>query len=76
MQYTQHVVTAFGYFGSVGEPLTLQNLAHALTGCQPLLQDKLMTVTPESESSSSDNVHWIFKNKDHGKTSATASLVR
>jgi 26S proteasome regulatory subunit N1 len=21
-----------------------------------------------------DSVHWIFKNKDHGKTSATASL--
>lgn len=40
------------------------------------LQDKLMTVTPESEGSSGDNVHWIFKNKDHGKTSATASLVR
>lgn len=35
-----------------------------------------MTVTPESEGSSGDNVHWIFKNKDHGKTSATASLVR
>ena len=40
------------------------------------VQDKLMTVTPETESSSGDNVHWIFKNKDHGKTSATASLVR
>jgi hypothetical protein len=39
------------------------------------MQDKLMTVTPESESSSGDNVHWIFKNKDDGKTSATASLV-
>ena len=39
------------------------------------MQDKLMTVTPETESSSGDNVHWIFKNKDHGKTSATASLV-
>lgn len=37
-------------------------------------QDKLMTVTPESEGSSGDSVHWIFKNKDHGKTSATASL--
>ena len=45
--------------------------------CTPLhLQDKLMTVTPESEGSSGDNVHWIFKNKDHGKASATASLVR
>jgi hypothetical protein len=22
----------------------------------------------------SENVHWIFKNKDHGKISATASL--
>eukprot|EP00891_Asterochloris_glomerata_P006079 jgi/Astpho2/6079/e_gw1.00084.7.1_t len=35
-------------------------------------QDKLMTVTPEGESS--ESVHWIFKNKDHGKASATASL--
>mmetsp|Transcript_11472 Transcript_11472/g.20271 ORF Transcript_11472/g.20271 Transcript_11472/m.20271 type:complete len:903 (-) Transcript_11472:384-3092(-) len=33
--------------------------------------DKLMTVTTEGTGS---NVHWIFKNKDHGKTSATASL--
>ncbi|DBB00701.1 TPA: hypothetical protein ACH3X3_002371 [Trebouxia sp. C0006] len=35
-------------------------------------QDKLMTVIPETDST--ENVHWIFKNKDHGKTSATASL--
>uniref|UniRef100_A0A7S0WJK1 26S proteasome non-ATPase regulatory subunit 2 homolog n=1 Tax=Chlamydomonas leiostraca TaxID=1034604 RepID=A0A7S0WJK1_9CHLO len=33
-------------------------------------QDKLVTVATEG----SDQVHWIFKNKDHGKTSATASL--
>jgi len=36
-------------------------------------QDKLVTVSSESSSGSSE-VHWIFKNKDHGKTSATASL--
>ncbi|KAK9829660.1 hypothetical protein WJX72_007157 [[Myrmecia] bisecta] len=35
-------------------------------------QDKLMTAVPEGEGS--DAVHWIFKNKDHGKLSATASL--
>lgn len=35
-------------------------------------QDKLMTVIPDNDSS--ENVHWIFKNKDAGKTSATASL--
>ncbi|KAF8063704.1 RPN1B [Scenedesmus sp. PABB004] len=34
--------------------------------------DKL--VTPAAEGSGADAVHWIFKNKDHGKTSATASL--
>ncbi|KAI8473352.1 MAG: 26S proteasome regulatory complex [Monoraphidium minutum] len=34
--------------------------------------DKL--VTPSSEGSGGDNIHWIFKNKDHGKTAATASL--
>uniref|UniRef100_A0A383WPA2 26S proteasome non-ATPase regulatory subunit 2 homolog n=1 Tax=Tetradesmus obliquus TaxID=3088 RepID=A0A383WPA2_TETOB len=33
-------------------------------------QDKLVTVSTEGN----DTVHWIFKNKDHGKTSATASL--
>ncbi|KAL4435475.1 hypothetical protein ABPG77_006237 [Micractinium sp. CCAP 211/92] len=32
-------------------------------------QDKLVTATSEDEQ-----VHWIFKNKDHGKMSATASL--
>mmetsp|Transcript_16474 Transcript_16474/g.49335 ORF Transcript_16474/g.49335 Transcript_16474/m.49335 type:complete len:898 (+) Transcript_16474:187-2880(+) len=37
-------------------------------------QDKLMTVVPEEGSSGGDNVHWIFKNKDHGKAAATASL--
>lgn len=39
--------------------------------------DKL--VTPSSEGAADgagggDSVHWIFKNKDHGKTAATASL--
>ncbi|GFH09753.1 26S proteasome non-ATPase regulatory subunit 2 homolog [Haematococcus lacustris] len=33
-------------------------------------QDKLVTVAGEG----GDSIHWIFKNKDHGKTSATASL--
>ncbi|KAI3425164.1 hypothetical protein D9Q98_008935 [Chlorella vulgaris] len=32
-------------------------------------QDKLVTAATEDEK-----VHWIFKNKDHGKMSATASL--
>lgn len=32
-------------------------------------QDKLMTKPAET-----DQVHWIFKNKEHGKISATASL--
>lgn len=36
-------------------------------------QDKLVTVSSEGQGTS-DSVHWIFKNKDHGKTSATASL--
>ena len=26
-------------------------------------QDKLMTAVPNAEGASSDNVHWIFKNK-------------
>ncbi|KAJ8511353.1 hypothetical protein OPV22_001787 [Ensete ventricosum] len=35
-------------------------------------QDKLMTVPSESSSGSSGN--WLFKNKEHGKASAAASL--
>ncbi|KAJ0428308.1 putative armadillo-like helical, 26S proteasome non-ATPase regulatory subunit RPN1 [Helianthus annuus] len=35
-------------------------------------QDKLMTVTSEASSGGSSN--WLFKNKDHGKASAAASL--
>ena len=38
------------------------------------LQDKLMTVVAEEGTGGGDNVHWIFKNKDHGKAAATASL--
>ena len=30
--------------------------------------------TLDAESHSTDRVHWIFKNKDQGKTAATASL--
>ncbi|KAJ1387960.1 Proteasome/cyclosome repeat [Sesbania bispinosa] len=36
-------------------------------------QDKLMTVTSDSSSSGSSG-NWLFKNKEHGKTSAAASL--
>jgi 26S proteasome regulatory subunit N1 len=35
-------------------------------------QDKLVTASTEGQGG--DSTHWIFKNKDHGKTSATASL--
>ena len=30
--------------------------------------------TLDAESHGTDRVHWIFKNKDQGKTAATASL--
>ncbi|KMZ67453.1 26S proteasome regulatory subunit N1 [Zostera marina] len=36
-------------------------------------QDKLMTVTSES-SGGANTGHWLFKNKEHGKASAAASL--
>ncbi|KAL9252123.1 26S proteasome non-ATPase regulatory subunit 2 homolog A-like protein [Drosera capensis] len=36
-------------------------------------QDKLMTAATEASSGSSSG-NWLFKNKDHGKTSAAASL--
>lgn len=41
--------------------------------------DKLMTGTGEEASSSSapgGSGSWLFKNKEHGKTSAAASVVR
>ena len=34
-----------------------------------------MTV-PSDSSSSASSGNWLFKNKEHGKTSAAASLVR
>ena len=34
-----------------------------------------MTVASDSSSSGSSG-NWLFKNKEHGKTSAAASLVR
>ncbi|KAK4577643.1 hypothetical protein RGQ29_027951 [Quercus rubra] len=36
-------------------------------------QDKLMTV-PSDNSSAGSSANWLFKNKEHGKTSAAASL--
>lgn len=39
-----------------------------------LVQDKLMTVPSESSSGGSAG-NWLFKNKEHGKASAAASLV-
>lgn len=38
------------------------------------LQDKLMTV-PSEASSGGASGSWLFKNKEHGKASAAASLV-
>lgn len=38
------------------------------------MQDKLMTV-PTDASSGGSSGNWLFKNKEHGKTSAAASLV-
>lgn len=43
---------------------------HSIT----VVQDKLMTVASDSSSSGSSG-NWLFKNKEHGKTSAAASLV-
>lgn len=37
-------------------------------------QDKLLTASSESSSGSSTG-NWVFKNKEHGKASAAASLV-
>ncbi|TVU07734.1 hypothetical protein EJB05_41103 [Eragrostis curvula] len=39
-----------------------------------LLQDKLMTA-PSDSSSGGSSGNWLFKNKEHGKASAAASLV-
>ncbi|KAL6529590.1 26S proteasome non-ATPase regulatory subunit 2 A [Orobanche gracilis] len=37
-------------------------------------QDKLMTVQSEASSGGGSSTSWLFKNKEHGKTSAAASL--
>ncbi|OWM78671.1 26S proteasome non-ATPase regulatory subunit 2 homolog A [Punica granatum] len=37
-------------------------------------QDKLMTVQSDSSSSGGSSANWLFKNKEHGKASAAASL--
>lgn len=37
-------------------------------------QDKLMTASTSDATSSSASANWLFKNKEHGKVSATASL--
>ncbi|VVA99925.1 unnamed protein product [Arabis nemorensis] len=39
---------------------------------EDIYKDKLMTVPSDSTTGSSGN--WLFKNKEHGKTSAAASL--
>ncbi|GBG62353.1 hypothetical protein CBR_g30307 [Chara braunii] len=38
-------------------------------------QDKLMTVQSSESSTGTGSGSWLFRNKDHGKTSAAASLV-
>ncbi|KAK9286671.1 hypothetical protein L1049_015072 [Liquidambar formosana] len=53
-----------------------QNLADTFVNAflnAAFCQDKLMTVQSESSSGGSSG-NWIFKNKEHGKTSAAASL--
>jgi hypothetical protein len=40
-----------------------------------LLQDKLMTVPSTESLTGSSSGSWLFKNKEHGKASAAASLV-
>ncbi|XP_029125031.1 uncharacterized protein LOC109788202 isoform X2 [Cajanus cajan] len=49
-------------------------LVLALTMSAEGKRDKLMTVSLDSSSSGSFG-NWIFKNKEHGETSAAASLV-
>ncbi|KAG2717390.1 hypothetical protein I3843_03G174900 [Carya illinoinensis] len=37
-------------------------------------QDKLMTISSDNSSGGGSSANWLFKNKEHGKTSAAASL--
>jgi len=39
------------------------------------LQDKLMTAPTTESSTGASSGGWLFKNKEHGKASAAASLV-
>jgi hypothetical protein len=40
-----------------------------------ILQDKLMTAPATETSGGGSSGGWLFKNKEHGKASAAASLV-
>ena len=38
-------------------------------------QDKLMTAVPNADGASSDNVHWIFKNKVHAELGCCSAML-
>lgn len=63
------------YLGSLQEENFHIFLLSGLLWCSFLsVQDKLMTV-PSEPSSGGSSSSWLFKNKEHGKASAAASLV-
>lgn len=73
--YKTHLVDGRAPSGAAAVDSARQNLA--TTFVNGLVnagfgQDKLVTAATEGADAAS--THWIFKNKDHGKTSATASL--
>ena len=73
--YKTHLVDGRAPSGAAAVDSARQNLATTFVNGfvnAGFGQDKL--VTASSEGADPAATHWIFKNKDHGKTSATASL--
>lgn len=78
--YKSHLVNGRGPTGAAATDSARQNLASTFVNAfvnAGFGQDKLVTVSSEASTSGGNgnaSTHWIFKNRDHGKTSATASI--
>jgi 26S proteasome regulatory subunit N1 len=74
--YKTHLVDGRAPSGAAAVDSARQNLATTFVNGfvnAAFGQDKLVTAASEGAADPA-STHWIFKNKDHGKTSATASL--
>ena len=82
--YKTHLVDGRSPAAGAAVDSARQNLANTFVNAfvnAGFGQDKLVTVSSEASTSGASgaaagggSTHWIFKNRDHGKTSATASV--